>query len=143
MLGSGGPEVGDRLRVWVLISVVALFVGSIIWSIISETLLPLYQAGDTRGLLYNFIGIPVILAGTCVIVYGGFVFLRGMFSAFGDETLQQNIPVVRGQVEDSAVAVSKARRENFLILVRAMRPGLSWMVGGFLLIAIGGFLINL
>jgi hypothetical protein len=143
MSGSGRPGAGDRPRMWILIGVAAVFVGSIFWSIISETLLPLYRAGDTPGLLYNLVGIPVVLTGTSLIVWGGFVFLRGMFSAFSDETLQQNLEVVRGQVQKDAVAVSQARRENFLILARAMRPGVSWMLGGFLLIALGGFLINL
>jgi hypothetical protein len=142
MSHSGGPGAGDRPGARILIGVAVVFVGSIFWSIISETLLPLYRAGDTTGLIYNLVGIPVVLTGTGMIVWGGFVFLRGMFSAFSDETLQQNVEVVRGHVQDDAVAASQARRENFLILARAMRPGIFWMLGGFLLIAIGGFVIN-
>lgn len=59
----------------------------------------------------------------------------------GGEKLQQNVTTIKDK--PSPAEVRAARRENTLILFRSWKPGLRWFVLGFLLIAVGGFLINL
>ena len=132
----------DKWRYLVLGGLGLLFVGSIIWSIVFETLLPLWREGDRVGLTNNLIGIPIILAGTAVIVYGGFRFLRDMFAVSQNERLQANAALLQDKTADPA-AVHQARWENFKLLLLAWQAGFLWIIGGFLLIAVGGFLINL
>lgn len=121
-----------------LLLVGVLFVGSILWSMWAETVRPLLIAGDTRGVVLHLVGLPLILAGTAVIVYGGIVFVRATFAAFGNETLQQNARAIRAKQASAAM-----RWQNAKILFRAWRPGTLWLLLGFALIAAGGFLINL
>lgn len=130
-----------QLGKWVGIALAVLFAGSILWSIIFETLLPLWRAGDWWSIAYHLVGIPLILAGTGCIVYGGYLFLRDTFSAMAGDSVAANVALIRD--DPSNEAVSRARRENFLALLRAWRPGAAWMAAGFGLIALGGFLINL
>jgi hypothetical protein len=123
---------------YILWAAAAVFVGSILWWMWAETLLPLIRAGDTRGVWLHVGGLPIILLGTAVFVYGGAIFVRDTFSAFGNEALQKNVQAIR--TKQSTVAM---RWQNAKILFRAWVPGLRWLGLGFLLIALGGFLINL
>jgi hypothetical protein len=122
---------------YILWAAAAVFVGSILWSMWAETLLPLIRAGDTRAVWLHVVGLPIILGGTAVIVYGGYIFVRDTFRAFSDETLQKNILAIRAKQASGAM-----RWQNAKILFRAWVPGLRWLSLGFLLIAAGGFLIN-
>lgn len=132
----------EKFQKWALILIGAAFVGSILWSIVFETLLPLVREGNWLALANNVVGIPIILLGTGVIVYAGFVFVRDTFAQFSEEgALAQNVATIKGK--PSPAEVRAARRENMLILFRAWKSGLRWFVVGFVLIAIGGFLINL
>jgi hypothetical protein len=123
---------------YVLWAVAAVFVGSILWSMWAETLLPLVRAGNTRAVWLHVVGLPLILLGTAVFVYGGYVFVRDTFDALGDETLQKNVQAIRAKQATGATCW-----QNAMILFRAWVPGLRWLGLGFLLIAAGGFLINL
>jgi hypothetical protein len=64
--------------------------------------------------------------------------VRDTFGALGDETLQKNVQAIRAKQ-----ATGATRWQNAMILFRAWVPGLRWLGLGFLLIAAGGFLINL
>lgn len=130
----------DRIRTYILYLVGILFIGSIFWSIVAETLLPLLRAGDTRGFIFNLIGIPLTLLGTAGIAYGGYLLVRDTFRAYGDAELQAGVAVIRQK--PSADQMQAARRRNLQLLWQAWRPGLVWLVGGFLFIAAGGFIIN-
>ena len=125
----------------VVIGVGLLFVGSIIWSFITETLMPLMAAGDAGAVGRNLVGFPIILLGTGFIVYGGFVFVRDTFSAMADPHVQARVEQIR-QEAPSPDQIRRARWQNFLFLVRAWKDGLLLMLLGFALIAVGGWLIN-
>jgi len=83
----------DRTRKYILYSIGILFIGSIFWSIIAETLLPLLRAGDTRGFFLNLFGIPLTLLGTGAIVYGGYRFVVSTLGTFVSPEMQANIDV--------------------------------------------------
>lgn len=125
-----------KLALW---GVGLLFVGSIFWSIIYETLLPLWQTGRTGELLANLVGIPIILLGTAVIVYGGYHSVKGVLKMMADPTVAANVATLKhGRGDD----VGTARRQNLRLWWQSLWRGLLIMLGGFGLIAIGGFLIN-
>ncbi len=79
---------------WVI---AAVFGGSILWSMWAETIQPLAQAGDMRAVWLHLVGLPLILLGTAVIIYGGFIFIRDTFGAFSHETVQENLTTIRAK----------------------------------------------
>ena len=110
----------------ILTGVAVLFLGSIGWSIVVETLLPLARSGDWRALVFNLIGIPLILLATAMIVYGSLLVVRHMFMFMGDAQTQADIARLRTR-EDA----QGARRRNLRRWFRALGPGLIWMALGF------------
>ncbi|MFQ5410287.1 MAG: hypothetical protein ACE5FI_17900 [Anaerolineales bacterium] len=121
----------------ILTGVAVLFLGSIAWSIVVETLLPLARSGDWRALVFNLIGIPLILLATAMIVYGGLLVVRHMFMFMSDAQTQADIARLRTR-EDA----QGARCRNLRRWFRALGPGLIWMALGFGVMAAGGYLIN-
>lgn len=130
-------------QIWKYVGIALLiaFVGSILWSMWVDTLRPLIQAGDPLAVLYNLIGLPLILIGTGIFVYGGYVFVRDTFSSYQDQSLLQNAAVIRAK--PSRQAVRAARWQTLRHFWRTWKPGLARLALGFILIALGGFLINL
>lgn len=114
-----------------LLSLVALvFFGSIIWSMGYETLLPLLRNEQWLAFLANLLGLPIILAGTAIMLWGFWVFLRDVGGGGNGQTLQ---PPTRQMSREQR----KATQQEALA---RMKPGLFRLVGGMLLIAIGGFI---
>ena len=103
-----------------------------------DTVRPLVRTGDTQAIWLHVVGLPLILLGTAVIVYGGVIFVRDTFRAFTDETLLQNYASIKAKQASGTM-----RWQNAKILFRSWVPGLRWLGLGFLCIAAGGFLINL
>lgn len=57
-----------------------LFFGGILYSAITETLLPLWNKESKDEFIHNIIGIPVIFTGTGIFVYGGIRFIKDTFN---------------------------------------------------------------
>jgi hypothetical protein len=131
------PEKTNQAWVWLIYLLGALFVGSILWSMIFETLAPLWRAEATLEFWLNVTGMPIILAGVSVLVWGAWVFLRGTYGALGDEELVRNVAAIR-----AGEASGKQRWRNGQILFKAWRRGFLIMLAGFGLIALGGITIN-
>lgn len=112
--------------------------GSILWSIFYETLLPLWRAGNSRELMANLAGIPVILLGTAVIIYGGFHSVKGVLQMLADPTVVANIAIIK----EGNGNVGAARRQNIRLWWQSLWRGLLIMLGGFGFIALGGTIIN-
>lgn len=132
-----------KLKPGILIIILGavLLVGSIIWSIIFETLLPLYREGDTAAFIANLIGIPVILTGTVLIIYGGVRVVKNMFTYLGKAKVVANIYTIQDPATESGDR-GAARRGNVRDWLIAWIPGGPLMLLGFLLIGIGGYIIN-
>lgn len=142
----GKAQPGQRTRSeivwrWLIIGAGALFVGSVVWSALVETLLPLAAAGNMRDFFLNLVGITVAFIGTAVFVYGGVRVVRDTFHTMGDPQVMANVIVVREK--PSRADVARARRENTAALWRGWKPGLLWMLGGFAILALGSVFINL
>ena len=133
----------DENRIWKFIGIAVLivFVGSILWSMWAETLQPLIAVGDSRAVMFNLIGLPLILVGVSIFVYGGYVFVRDTYRSYGDETLLESMVTIRSK--PSRKEVTAARWQTLRIFWQAWKRGLAWLALGFLLLAAGGFLINL
>lgn len=142
MTGKKTTSNDSGLGKWILVGIAVLFVGSIIWSFIAETLMPLLAAGDSGAVGRNLLGFPIILLGTAIFVYGGFVFVRDTFSAMQDPEMTRNVSQIRTG-DTSAEELRKARRQNLSMLLRSWKDGSLRMALGFALIALGGWLINL
>jgi hypothetical protein len=123
------------------IAVLIVLVGSVLWSMWAETLQPLIAAGDSRAVMLHLIGLPLILLGVSIFVYGGYVFVRDTYNSYGDETLLESIITIRSK--PSRKEVTAARWQTLRIFWQAWKRGLAWLALGFLILAIGGFLINL
>ncbi|MDK1081232.1 MAG: hypothetical protein QGD88_07100 [Anaerolineae bacterium] len=124
---------------WITFGV--LFIGSIIWSIIFETIMPLIRANAIDELILNIVGIPVILAGTIIFIRGGWIFFRDVYSLMGTEEIQVNIDIIRAKSDPQTI--KQARRKNIILLWQSWKPGLKQLAWGFFLIAVGGMGINL
>jgi hypothetical protein len=117
------------------------FVASILWSMWVDTLQPLIRTGDTRALILNMIGLPVILLGAGIFVYGGLLFVRRTFNALGATQTAENMALMRGGKLPPG-ELRQARMQNLKALWDAWKHPLLWLASGFALIALGGFLIN-
>jgi len=125
-----------------LLLVVTVFFGSIIWSMGYETLLPLLRAEQWPALIANLVGLPLILIGTAVMLWGFWVFLRDvatLYSSAGWQQAQQG----RANRQLSGDERNAAQRQAQSLALAHMRPGLLLLVGGIALIAIGGYVSRL
>jgi hypothetical protein len=132
----------DKIIRWFGLLILAGFIASILWSMWVDTLLPLMRAGDTRALTFNLIGLPTILLGTGLIVYGGLLFVRSTFTSMAAPQIVENIARIRAGVS-APHDLRRARIENLKALWNAWKRPLLWLASGFALIALGGLLINL
>jgi hypothetical protein len=131
----------DKIIRWVGWLILAGFIASILWSMWVDTLLPLIRAGDTRALIFSLIGLPTILLGTGLVVYGGLLFVRSTFTSMAAPETVENIARIRAG-ESAPDDLRRARIENLKALWSAWKLPLFWLALGFVLIALGGFLIN-
>lgn len=132
----------NKAGYYILWTLGILFVGGILYSVVSETLLPLWNEGSKDEFMHNIIGIPVILTGTGILVYGGFRFVKDTFSTMGNEKLITNTSKIRTKETPKEIK-SEARKENFQMLLNAWKTGGKYLGLGALLITAGGIIINI
>lgn len=132
------PEPGYGVAKFVGILLAVVFVGSMIWSVIFETLLPLWRTEQILEMRLNIFGIPIIFSGAGVFVYGGLLFLRGTLQVIWSDEMAAEIEKISAAPRDS----NAARWQTLRLLFQAWKRGLLWLVGGFGLIIAGSILIN-
>jgi hypothetical protein len=116
------------------------FAVAFFWSLWFDTIFPLIRQGDWAGLLFHLVGVPVILVGTGAIVYGGFRALCNMFDLGSNEEFVRHAEVIKARPTPQAVRA--AQKAHLVLWGAALGRGAMWMLVGFLLIGVGGFLIN-
>lgn len=131
------------LRLLILLAAI-LFVGSALWSFWSESLQPIIKQGDYLAAGLEAGGFVVIWLGVGLIAYSAFLVLRNTYRLFTqDAVFQHNVAIVRQRQQHTPEAVREARRSNLRALWQAWRPALPWMLGGWIVLAVGGFLVRL
>jgi hypothetical protein len=114
-----------------------MFVGSIIWSMIFETLIPLAERGETLDMWLHILAFPLAFLGLGVLIWGAVLFLRDTFSAMENDELQANLMDIQAKR-----ANMDQRVRNALLLLRAWRRGTLVMLLGFGILALAGFTAN-
>lgn len=115
----------------------------ILWSVATETLVPLYNSKMHSELIYNMFGIPVLLIGVGIFVYGGWVFVRDTRNLF-DNNIQLSVNV--DKIKNKALPkkeVRKARSENTGLLFSTWKKSAFWLLVGAIVIIVGGLITNL
>ncbi|MBE9524173.1 MAG: hypothetical protein IMY76_03680 [Chloroflexi bacterium] len=105
------------------------------------TLLPLARQGDIRRLIFNIVGLPLILIGIGGIFFGGYTFLKSTQQIGSLEANQNNTEIIN--IYTSPEEIQLARRKNICLLLLAWKPGIRWIVINFLVIFVGGFLTRI
>lgn len=117
-----------------------LFAGALVWSMWSETVRPLVQEGEIGRAIRTSFGMTAILAAVVAIIYGGFRIVSQILKTLRDQTVLENAELIRQRRHRSREAVRAASRANRRAVLRALYPGAVWMIGGFGLLALGGWL---
>lgn len=118
--------------------------GIFLWSVVAETMLPLWRAGDQRGFYLHLFGIPIIVLGTGIFIVGGARVVRDIWAFLfsgDDRRVADNIATIKAGKDRPAVRA--AQKENAGLWLRAVGQGGLIMAAGFLTIAIGSYIINL
>lgn len=132
------PETGNGLAKFVGILLIVVFIGSMVWSVIFETLLPMWRAEQILEMRLNIFGIPFIFSGAGVFIYGGLIFVRGTLNAlWSDEMIAE-----RAKISAAPRDSNTARWQTLWLLFNGWKRGLLWLGVGFGLIVIGSVLIN-
>ncbi len=118
----------------------SLILGAFLWSIVFETLLPLWRANDLQMFARNLIGIPLIFIGLGIFIWGALRFITATYTSMSTPEIRERTKIIRSAAP--AEARQQARKANFRALLHAWKPSLSLMLAGFALLAIAGRLIN-
>jgi len=140
MTESHPPTKTRLLRVIGLIAAITI-TSAVLWSIWSETLLPLFREGDMRALWLNMIGIPLILLGVALLLYGGIKFVDRTAIAMKDKTFHERAAFVR--TDPRPEARWEVWKLNLRQLGRLWWPPLLLLALALGLIIIGGILTNM
>ncbi len=117
-----------------------LFVLFMAFSVVFESLLPLWRSGDRQMFARNLIGIPIIFLGVGLFVWSAILFLRDTFRAVNrPEKEGRNLSTENNQRGESS---QFPRAHNFRLLLSAWKPSAIFFILSVLLVAIGGRLIN-
>lgn len=141
----------NHRSLWRIIGLLAatIFVGSVIWSLWYETLLPFIKQENYLAVGFELVGFSIAWFGVEFMAYGGFIVIRNTWCLFiEDTTFQANVEIVQHRRRPlpqkvPPEIVRQARMENLRLLWRAWRPGLSWMALGWIVVALSGFFIAL
>ena len=115
----------------------------ILWSVVTETLIPLYNAKIYDEFIYNLLGVPLTIFGTCVFAFGGWVFVRDTArELLQNEKISDNLEIIKDK-ENQSDKIKAAKIENSKFLLKAWKKGSLFMLFGAISISAGGILINL
>ncbi|MCD6401435.1 MAG: hypothetical protein J7L73_05840 [Anaerolineales bacterium] len=127
--------IGERLALWFMAIVLILIFCAILWSYLSDTLIPLIQQGNYLHAAFNLFGFIVMMVGLGFFVYGGFLFLTVSYQALLSPQLKANRERIHANLSRESVKIAK--RENLLFLWKTWKPSFLWLGLGILLFALG------
>lgn len=126
-------------RAWPAWVVIAVFLSALLWSMWSETLRPLVQAGEYIQAIRTAIGLALIVLSMLLLTYGGFRVVAQVMGLTGTEIFENMRAGTRRYPHERA---RTARLENARLLFRAARPGCLWMAMGLVLLVAGSIAIR-
>jgi hypothetical protein len=136
------------LRIIGLLAII-IFVGSVIWSLWFDTLLPFIKQKNYLAVGLELVGFSVAWLGVGFMGYSTLIIVRNTIRLFSENgVFHSNLEIVqRKHWHLSEQVPSKltwqARKENFIMLWNAWKPGLAWMALGWMAIAVAGFFMRL
>lgn len=133
---------GTPISKYLVFVVICILLFIIVRSALMETLIPFYRNGEYEEFAYNLVGIIILLIGTGIFGYGGWLILINTSVLIKDERIFNNIEIIRNKTlvkEDR----KRARIENTKMLFSAWRKGAIKLLIGGLIILCGGIIINL
>ncbi len=130
------------LRFIILLAVLSC-VGSVLWSLWFETLLLHLGQGKHLFAILELGGFFVCVLGVGCMAYSASIIVRNTNLLFANPRYQTNMQIVRHRKQYPSESVREARKDNLRLLWSAWCPGFPWMALGWLIFAIGGWLIRL
>ncbi|OFY20142.1 MAG: hypothetical protein A2W98_12415 [Bacteroidetes bacterium GWF2_33_38] len=125
-----------------------LIIGAILlciltYSFITESLLSMIKRGQTISVVTEIIGFLIVVKGTALMVYGGYLlFIRTVALFLGSKTIYENIGLLRNP-STSKSDKRKIRKENINLLIETWKPSFVYLILAPSLIVIGAILINI
>lgn len=135
-------EARKKISTYIFFSACVVVLAFVLWSVVTETLIPLYKNKEYNELIYNLFGIPVILIGTGIFAYGGRIFFGDTKELFDNPQLINNIEIIRNKALPKE-KIKIVRSENTKMLFSTWKKGFYRLLIGALLIIAGGLIINL
>jgi hypothetical protein len=117
-----------------------LFTVFMAWSVLYETLLPLYRAGDMDAFNRNLAGIPLIFIGVGLFCYSAFRFLRDTLNY--SKSPKVNLSESELKPNKRGEPIRSPRNYQLPPLLRAWLPAFFLFISSVILIALGSWLIN-
>lgn len=111
------------------------------WSMLTETVLPLWRSGAYAEVGLNLAGLPLILFGVGAFAWGGLLLVLRARDLLEDEANFADGQAAYNRKRPAAERRA-AERRYLQTLVRLWRRPVAWLAGGFGLIACGSLLIN-
>ncbi len=136
------------LRIIGLLAII-IFMGSVIWSLWFDTLLPFIKQKNYIAVGLELVGFSVAWLGVGFAGYSTLIIIRNTIRLFSEKgVFQSNLEIVQRKhwhlsEQVPSKLIWQARKENFIMLWNAWKPGLAWMALGWMAIAIGGFFMRL
>ena len=126
----------------IFFGVIIILFAVILWSAVTETLIPLYREQKFDEFVYNIFGIPFLIFGVCIFTYGGWVFVMDTYRLlYLNAELAKNIYIIRDKSQPKE-AKREARTINIKILFSACKKGGFRLIIGAITIFAGIILIN-
>jgi hypothetical protein len=135
-------EARKKISTYIFFLACAVVLVFVLWSVVTETLIPLYRSKEYNELTYNLFGIPLILIGTGIFAYGGKIFVSDTRELFDNPQLTNNIDIIRNKTLPKE-KIKIARSENTKMLFSTWKKGFSWLLIGAIFIISGGVIINM
>ncbi len=124
-------------------SVIAVLIVLVLWSVATETLVPLYNSKNYGELIYNMFGIPVLLLGVAIFGYGCWVFTIDTAKLLNNNLqIAENVDIIRKKTLPKE-EIKAARKENISLLLSTWKKGAVWLLVGAIIITAGILILNL
>ena len=113
------------------------------YSFVTQTILYVFQKGEIFFGITWIIGFLVLVVGTALLAYGGYLFVTYTNLLLqGNEKLRTNIAILRSSDADKETK-RKARKENFNFLVQAWKPAFIYFKLALLFVLLWAIVLNI